>query len=54
MAGAEAAGIRTAWITRRVRDPDATLADFDGPAPDFRIADLAEILDLLDRLDTTA
>jgi putative hydrolase of the HAD superfamily len=41
--GAAAVGIRTVWITRRVRDPEAVLARFDGPAPDWQIADLAEL-----------
>lgn len=45
--GAAALGIRTAWITRRVADPDALLASWDGPGPDHRIADLAEIPALL-------
>jgi HAD superfamily hydrolase (TIGR01509 family) len=41
--GAAAVGIRTVWITRRVRDPEAVLARFEGPAPDWQIADLAEL-----------
>jgi FMN phosphatase YigB (HAD superfamily) len=52
--GAAAAGIQTAWITRRVRDPDAKLAEFAGPPPDFRVADLAELSELLDRADPAA
>lgn len=51
VAGAAALGIRTAWITRRVADPDELLASFEGPPPEFRIADLAELPDLLRRSD---
>ncbi len=45
--GAAALGIRTAWITRRVRDPGAVLLGFDGPSPDWRIGDLAELRGIL-------
>lgn len=45
--GAAALGARTAWVTRRVRDADDALAGFDGPAPDYRIADLAELLEIV-------
>jgi len=48
--GAAALGIRTAWITRRVRDPEARLSEHEGPRPDHAIADLAELPDLLDAL----
>lgn len=41
--GASALGIGTVWITRRVADPDAALAGFDGPRPDHSIADLGEL-----------
>jgi HAD superfamily hydrolase (TIGR01509 family) len=43
VAGAAAVGMRTAWITRSVPDPDGALADFTGPAPDLELADLAEL-----------
>jgi HAD superfamily hydrolase (TIGR01549 family) len=46
--GAAALGIRTAWITRRVRDPEAALAEHEGPPPDHAIRDLAELPALLD------
>jgi hypothetical protein len=39
--------MRTAWITRRVADPDAALAGFEGPRPDFVLADLRELLPLV-------
>jgi len=45
--GAAGLGIRTAWLTRRVKDPRAALAAYDGPAPDFTIRDLAELPALL-------
>jgi len=45
--GAAALGIKTAWLTRRVKDPRAALAEHTGPAPDFTIGDLAELPALL-------
>ncbi len=51
VAGAAACGIHTVWITRRVRDREAALAKYAGPAPDHEIADLGELPALLDRLD---
>jgi putative hydrolase of the HAD superfamily len=48
--GAAALGIRTAWVTRRIADPDTRLAEHEGPAPDHAIADLAELPALLDAL----
>ncbi len=47
--GASELGIRTAWITRRVKEPDAALSAYDGPPPDFQIRDLAELVAILDR-----
>jgi HAD superfamily hydrolase (TIGR01509 family) len=47
--GAAALGIHTAWITRRVADPKRALRDYDGPAPEFIIEELAELEALLDR-----
>jgi FMN phosphatase YigB (HAD superfamily) len=47
VAGAAQLGMRTAWLTRRVKDPRAALAAHEGPAPDFTIADLAELPALL-------
>ena len=46
--GAAALGIRTVWITRRVRDPEQSLREHTGPPPDWRIADLAELPRVLD------
>jgi FMN phosphatase YigB (HAD superfamily) len=46
VAGAAGARINTAWLTRRVRDPEAALADYDGPRPEYTLADLAELVGL--------
>ena len=43
VAGAAAAGMRTCWVTRRVRDIDAARARYDGPEPDYVVADLSEL-----------
>ena len=45
--GAHSLGMRTAWITRRIADPDAALAKHEGPAPDHVVADLADVLGLV-------
>lgn len=45
--GAAGLGIKTAWLTRRVKDPHAALEAHEGPAPDFTIRDLAELPALL-------
>jgi putative hydrolase of the HAD superfamily len=41
--GASAAGMRTAWLTRRVADLAAARAAYAGPEPGLVIADLAEL-----------
>jgi HAD superfamily hydrolase (TIGR01549 family) len=41
--GAAGAGMETAWLTRRVKDPVAERAAWNGPAPELEIADLAEL-----------
>ena len=46
--GAAAAGIASVWITRRVPEAERRLQEFDGPAPDFVIGDLAELIQVLD------
>lgn len=46
--GAAAAGIRSVWITRRVRDREKQLREHEGDAPDHAIEDLREVLALLD------
>ena len=50
VAGAAAAGLRTAWITRRVRDVAKALDAHDGPAPDHQVADLGDLPPLLAEL----
>jgi HAD superfamily hydrolase (TIGR01509 family) len=45
--GAAGLGIKTAWLTRRIKDPRAALDAHEGPAPDFTIRDLGEIPALL-------
>lgn len=45
--GASAAGMRTAWLTRRVSDPEQALARHEGPPPHHSIRDLTEIPRLL-------
>lgn len=52
--GAAEAGLRTVWITRRVADPDAALARYDGPRPDRCITDLAELPDVVAALSPAA
>jgi len=47
VAGASALGLRTAWLTRRVRNPEAVRSAYSGTAPDHVIADLAEVEDLI-------
>ena len=49
--GAAPLGIRTAWITRRVGDPEAKLREWEGPPPDWTIADLAELEELVRAAD---
>lgn len=48
--GAAAVGMRTVWVTRRVGDPDAALAAYDGPRPDFALEDLLDLPVLAARL----
>ena len=47
VAGAAAVGQQTAWLTRRIADPEAALAAYTGPRPTHRIADLIELEMLL-------
>ena len=51
VAGAAAMGIRSVWITRRVKDPEKVLEKHEGPRPDYQIEDLAELEGILDQLD---
>jgi HAD superfamily hydrolase (TIGR01549 family) len=43
VAGGGEAGLRTAWLVRRVADPDAALQQHAGPPPTHVIRDLAEV-----------
>jgi putative hydrolase of the HAD superfamily len=45
--GAARLGMRTAWLTRRVKDPRAALEGYEGPPPDYTIRDLSELPALL-------
>ncbi len=47
--GAANAGLRSVWITRRIRDPQKRLAEHEGPKPDHAIEDLAELPELIER-----
>jgi FMN phosphatase YigB (HAD superfamily) len=53
VAGAAAAGMRTAWLTRRVENPERELERFDGPAPDFALEDLRDLPVLMARLNVS-
>ena len=48
--GAARAGMRTVWLTRRIRDPEAELAAYEGPRPDFGLEDLLDLPVLVARL----
>jgi FMN phosphatase YigB (HAD superfamily) len=48
--GAAAVGMRTVWLTRQIEDPEASLAGYDGPRPDFAIDDLMDLPVLAARL----
>jgi putative hydrolase of the HAD superfamily len=52
VAGAAALGMPTAWITRRVDDPDDALTRHKGPRPDFVIRDLRELVPLVESRHT--
>ncbi len=48
--GAAALGMRTVWLTRQVPDPEAALAAYEGPKPDFALDDLLDLPVLAARL----
>lgn len=50
VAGAAAAGMKTVWLTRCVRDPEKELERSSGPRPDFSIEDLMDLPVLVARL----
>jgi FMN phosphatase YigB (HAD superfamily) len=45
--GATAMGMRSVWLTRRVRDAEKVLAEHGGARPTWTVADLTELFDLL-------
>jgi len=53
VAGAAAMGIRSVWLTRRVKDPDRALEEHDGPRPDYQIDDLSELEGILDSFEAS-
>ncbi|RLA10537.1 MAG: hypothetical protein DRQ60_11095 [Gammaproteobacteria bacterium] len=53
VAGAAAVGMRTCWLTRRVKDPERRLEEFDGPRPDFALEDLGDLPVLVARLNVS-
>jgi len=48
--GAAALGIRTVWLTRRVKDPALAASRYEGPPPDFVVEDLAALPAIVERL----
>jgi FMN phosphatase YigB (HAD superfamily) len=53
VAGAASIGMRTCWLTRRVKDPERELERFGGPPPDFALEDLCDLPVLLARLNVS-
>jgi HAD superfamily hydrolase (TIGR01549 family) len=47
VAGAAALGMRTAWLTRRVKEPSAAFLRYRGPRPEFTIRALSELAALI-------
>ncbi len=47
VAGAAGVGMPTAWLTRRVPEPERVLEKYEGPRPDYVVRDLEELLALL-------
>lgn len=45
--GASALGIRSVWLTRRVRDPEHSRGRYTGPEPYAAVADLAQVAQLV-------
>ena len=43
VSGAAAIGMRTCWLTRRVKDPERELERSAGPPPDFALEDLSDL-----------
>ena len=47
VAGAHSLGMQTAWLTRRVKQPETKLAAYEGDRPTFELEDISEILPLV-------
>jgi putative hydrolase of the HAD superfamily len=47
--GAAAVGMRSIWLTRRVRDPETSLREHEGARPTWIAADLDEVAAILER-----
>lgn len=47
--GASAVGMRTVWLTRRIREPEAELSRHRGARPDFALDDLRDLPVLMAR-----
>jgi phosphoglycolate phosphatase-like HAD superfamily hydrolase len=52
IAGAAAVGMRTLWLTRRIRQPEEELARYAGPRPDFALDDLRDLPVLMARFSS--
>jgi len=52
IAGARAIGMKTVWLTRRIRDPESLLAAARGPGPDVALDDLRDLPVLVARQRT--
>lgn len=50
VAGADALGMTTVWLTRRIADPEAALVAHAGARPDFALDDLLDLPVLVARL----
>jgi FMN phosphatase YigB (HAD superfamily) len=53
ISGAAAIGMRTCWLTRRVKDPERELERFEGPRPDFALDDLSDLPVLVARMNVS-
>jgi FMN phosphatase YigB (HAD superfamily) len=51
IAGADRAGMRSVWIRRRIKDPEALLENYAGPRPTYQIDDLDELEGILGALE---
>jgi FMN phosphatase YigB (HAD superfamily) len=54
VAGARSVGMKTVWLTRHIRDPEALLARSGGPGPDVALDDLRDLPVLIARFGAIA